>query len=180
MRNSQSLSIVVTMAVTFSLSFAIMWNRRPQEPSRPESTSESTITPVPAMTPTPVPVRSRPPGGHREPPTEPVGAQASLAGSPAVQTPAAQAPPAMPVALSIGHNQRHNTTEASMVSLSESPVSIQVSIVNPSTHRSSNLRIELAPHSQQYIGTAEGVELNPGDQVTLQNPSYQDLTQQVP
>ena len=180
MRNSQSLSIVVTMAVTFSLSFAIMWNRRPQEPSRPESTSESTITPVPAMTPTPVPVRSRPPGGHREPPTAPVGAQASPAGSPAVQTPAAQALPAMPVALSIGHNQRHNTTEASMVSLSDGPVSLQVSIANSSTHRSSNLRFELAPHSQQYFGTAEGVELNPGDQVTLQNPSYQDLMQQVP
>ena len=86
----------------------------------------------------------------------------------------------MPVALSIGHNRRHNTTEASMVSLSESPVSIQVSIVNPSTHRSSNLRIELAPHSQQFIGTMEGVELNAGDQVTLKNPSYQDLVQQVP
>jgi hypothetical protein len=174
MRNSQSLSIVVTMAVTFSLSFAIMWNRRPQVPSAPEST----ITPVSAMTPAPVP--SRPHGGHREPPTVPVGTQASPAGSPAIQTPAEQALPAMPVALSVGHNHRHNTTEASMVSLSESPVSIQVSIVNPSTHSSSNLRIELAPHSQQYVGTAEGVELNPGDQVTLKNPSYQDLTQQVP
>ena len=86
----------------------------------------------------------------------------------------------MPVALSVGHNHRHNTTEASMVSLSESPISIQLSIVNPSTHSSSNLRIELAPHSQQYVGTAEGVELNPGDQVTLKNPSYLDLTQQVP
>jgi hypothetical protein len=169
MRNSQSLSIVVTMAITFSLSFAIMWNRRPQEPSA----LESTITPAQAMTPAPVPVRSKPHGGHREPPTTP-------AASPAVQTPAAQALPAMPVALSVGHNHRHNTTEASMVSLSESPVSIQVSIVNPSTHSSSNLRIELAPHSQQYVGTAEGVELNPGDQVTLKNPSYQDLTQQVP
>jgi hypothetical protein len=176
MRNSQSLSIVVTMAITFSLSFAIMWNRRPQEPSA----LESTITPVQAMTPAPVPVRSKPHGGHREPPTAPVGAQTSPAASPAVQTPAAQALPAMPVALSVGHNHRHNTTEASMVSLSESPVSIQVSIVNPSTHSSSNLRIELAPHSQQYVGTAEGVELNPGDQVTLKNPSYQDLTQQVP
>lgn len=176
MRNSQSLSIAVTMAVTFSLSFAIMWNHRPQEPSGPEST----ITPVPAMTPTPVPVRSRPSGGHREPPTAPVGAQASLAGAPAVQMPAVQALPAMPVALSIGHNHRHNTTEASMVSLSESPISIQISIVNPSTQRASNLRIELAPHSQQYVGTTEGVELNPGDQVTLKNPSYQDLTQRVP
>ena len=176
MRNSQSLSIVVTMVVTFSLSFAIMWNRRPQV----SSGSESTITPVPAMTPAPVPVRSRPYGGHREPPTAPVGAQASPAGSPAIQSPGEQALPAMPVALSIGHNHRHNTTEASMVSLSESSVSIQVSIVNSSTHSSSNLRIDLAPHSQQYVGTAEGVELNPGDQVTLQNPSYQDLTQQVP
>jgi hypothetical protein len=178
MRNSQTLSIVVTMAVTFCLSFAVMWNRRPQQPSARESTPESTITPVPAMTP--APIRSRPPGGHREPSTAPVGIQASAAGSPAVQTPAAPALPAMPVALSIGHNHRHNTTEASMVSLSESPVSIQVSIVNSSTHSSSNLRIELAPHSQQYVGTAEGVELNPGDQVTLQNPSYQDLMQQVP
>jgi hypothetical protein len=176
MRNSQSLSIVVTMVVTFSLSFAIMWNRRPQEPSA----LESMLTPVPAMTPAPVPVRSRPHGGHRDPPTAPVGAQTSPASSPAVQTPTAQALPAMPVALSIGHNHRRDTTEASMVSLSESPVSIQVSIVNSSTHSSSNLRIELAPHSQQYVGTAEGVELNPGDQVTLQNPSYQDLTQRVP
>jgi hypothetical protein len=176
MRNSQSLSIAVTMVVTFSLSFAIMWNRRPQE----LSALESTITPVSAMTPAPIPVRSRPHGGHREPPTAPVGAQTSPAGSLAIQTPAEQALPAMPVALSIGHNHRHNTTEASMVSLLESPVSIQVSIVNPSTHSSSNLRIELAPHSQQYVGTAEGVELNPGDQVTLKNPSYQELTQQVP
>jgi hypothetical protein len=176
MRNAQSLSIIVTMVVTFSLSFAIMWNRRPLEPSA----LESTITPVPAMTPAPVPVRSRPHGGHREPPTAPVAAQTSPAGSPAVQTPAAEALPAMPVALSIGHNRRHNTTEASMVSLSESPVSIQVSIVNSGTHSSSNLRIELAPHSQQYVGTTEGVELNPGDQVTLKNPSYQDLTQRIP
>jgi hypothetical protein len=176
MRNSQSLSIVFTMVVTFSLSFAIMWNRRPQEPSG----SESTITPIPAMTPALAPLRSRPPGGHREPSTAPIDAQTSPAGSQAVQMPAAQTLPAMPVALSIGHNQRHNTTEASMVSLSENPVSIQVSIVNPGTQRSSNLRIELAPHTQQYIGTMEGVELNPGDQVTLKNPSYQDLTQQVP
>jgi hypothetical protein len=180
MRDSQSLSIVVTMVVTFSLSFAIMWNHRRQEPSARESAPESMITPVPAMTPAPAPVRSRPHGGHREPPTALVSAQASPAGSPAVQTPAAQVLPAMPVALSIGHNHRHNTSEASMVSLSESPVSLQVSIVNPSTHRSSNLRFELAPHSQQYFGTTEGVELNPGDQVTLQNPSYQDLTQLVP
>jgi hypothetical protein len=179
MRNSQSLSIAATMVVTFSLSFAIMWNRRPQEPSAHESTPESTITPVPASV-APAPVRSRPHGGHREPPTAPIGAQASLAGSPAVQMPAAQALPAMPVALSIGHNQRHNTTEASMVSLSESPVSIQVSIVNRGSQRSSNLRFDLAPHSQQYFGTVEGVELNPGDQVTLKNSSYQDLTQQVP
>ena len=180
MRNSQSLSIVLTMVVTFSLSFAIMWNRRPHELSGSESTIESTITPVPAMTPAPVPVRSRSPEGRREPPAAPVGAQASLAGAPAVQMPAVQALPAMPVALSIGHNHRHNTTEASMVSLSESPISIQISIVNPSTQRASNLRIELAPHSQQYVGTTEGVELNPGDQVTLKNPSYQDLTQRVP
>ena len=176
MRNSQSLSIAVTMVVTFSLSFAIMWNRRPQE----SSGSESTITPIPAMTPALTPIRSQPLVWHREPSTAPVAAQTSPTDSPAVQTPAAQAPPAMPVALSIGHNQRHNTTEASMVSLSEGPVALQVSIVNPGTQRSSNLRFELAPHSQQYFGTAEGVELNPGDQVTLKNPSYQDLTQQVP
>jgi hypothetical protein len=176
MQNSQSLSIAVTMVVTFSLSFAIMWNRRPQE----SSGSESTITPIPAMTPALTPIRSQPLVGHREPSTAPVAAQTSPTDSPAVQTPAAQALPAMPVALSIGHNQRHNTTEASMVSLSEGPVALQVSIVNPGTQRSSNLQFELAPHSQQYFGTAEGVELNPGDQVTLKNPSYQDLTQQVP
>src|SRR5277367_2333280 len=139
MRNSQSLSIVVTMVVTFSVSFAIMWNHRPQRPS----TAESMTIPVPAMTPAPVPVRSKQHEGYREPPTAPVGAQTPPAGSQAIQTPAAQAPPAMPVALSIGHNHRHNTTEASMVSQSESPVSIQVGIVNPSTHSSSNLRIEL-------------------------------------
>ena len=63
----------------------------------------------------------------------------------------------MPVALDIGHNHRQNTTEASLVSLSENPVSIQVSIVNPKTNRSSSLRIELAPHSQQFFGTTEGV-----------------------
>jgi hypothetical protein len=180
MRNSQSLSIVVTMIVTFSLSFAFMWNRRPQGQSGSESTLASTSSPIPEMTPAPVPVPSRTSGRHREPPTIPVGAQTSAAGSPANQMPVAQALPAMPVALNIGHNQRHNTTEASMVSLSESPVSIQISIVNPSTQHSSNLQIELAPHSQQYVGTTEGVELNSGDEVTLKNPSYQDLTQRVP
>ncbi len=86
----------------------------------------------------------------------------------------------MPVAFQINHNRRLNTIEAIVSNLSDVALSIQVNIVNPGTHNSSNTQVDLAPHGQKFFGLKEGVELSPGDQVTLQSPSNQDLTLQFP
>jgi hypothetical protein len=168
------LSIIATMIVTFSLSVAIMlWERRtPQAlPAAPPVAPRLVPIPQPAVAPV---ADSVPPAAeHRAPAIAQAPANTTAVASPQVPTP-------MPVALQINHNRRLEKVEALMSSVSDVPLSIHVSVMNSNGESTAQLTIDLEPWALTAIGTNEGVQLNPGDQVTLQSPPYQERSQRVP
>jgi hypothetical protein len=174
MRIHPHLPLIVMMLVVFATSFAIMSRNRGTQESSGLERPAAQVRQVIALAP--IPARAPPLVERGADTIAPLKANAVPLSTP---TPAAPAAP-MPVVFQINHNHRQNVTEAILGSLSDTPLSIQVNIVNPGTRMSSQLQLELDPHGSKTFGAREGVELNSGDQVTLQSPPFQEQSQQVP
>jgi len=159
-------SIIITMIVSFSLSFAFMyWQRQTKEPT----VRQQEPLPIPPVT-----------AGPSAPPKSARVRRANVVVPPAVSTAAVDEAPAMPVTFDIWNRRHKNKIEASLMNISDDSLLVQVHIVNQSTKQSSQLAFDLAPHAEKKFGTDDGLEMNSGDQITLQSPPYRDLTREVP
>jgi hypothetical protein len=178
MRIHPNLPILMMMIVVFVSSFAIM-SRNRGSPNVPAP--DTAVRPVehaialPSRTDRPPPVMD-PREGATAPPNAAPAVKTAPTSVPGIQTTGAP----LPVVFQINHNHRQNVTEAILGSLSDAPLSIQVSVVSPNSRGAAQLQLELDPHGSKTFGTREGVELNSGDQITLQSPPFQEQTQQVP
>ena len=127
--------------------------------------------------PMPIPPATAPPSA---PPRSAPVRRAKVVVPPTVSTADVDDAPAMPVTFEIWNRRHRNKVEASLMNISEDSLLVQVHIVNQSTKQSSQLAFDLAPHAQKNFSTDDGLEMNSGDQITLQSPPYRDLTKEVP
>jgi hypothetical protein len=158
--------IIVTMIVSFSLSFAFMYRQR-----QGQEAAVRQQEPMPISSPATAPSAA---------PPRPAAVRRAKVVVPPTVSAAVDDAPAMPVTFEIWNRRHKNKIQASLMNTSEDSLLVQVRIVNHSTKQSSQLAFDLAPHAQKNFSTDDGLEMNSGDQITLQSPPYQDLTREVP
>jgi hypothetical protein len=158
------LPITGILVTTFCLSFAIMWRQR-EVPGSPA-----------AKLPSIAPMVARPVAAPALP-----SASAAKPSAPAVAvTPVAEDLPVMPVKIEI-RNMRHKKRVTAMVSNeSDDPILVQVQIANADARQTAHLVLDLPPRGEKSFSTDDGLDIQSGDKVTLQNPQYRDRTEEVP
>jgi hypothetical protein len=77
-------------------------------------------------------------------------------------------------------NVTKDVTEGVVTNSSDGPLTLNVTEVNSQTHEKSQTQILLAQNMQKHFGAAQGLSMLSGDEITLRNPSYQELTRQIP
>jgi hypothetical protein len=171
-------SIILTMVVTFSVSFAIMfWQRKTQE------------HPVPMVEAMPnvgvsAPAAARPPVAEHEVPVAPAGRTvASADHSGEAVTPVDEEPApaeALPVAFHIRNRRDLNKIDGDILNTTSKPMSITLRSMNPSTRATSEIHFQLAPGERKTYSTEDGLYMQANDQLIVQSPPYQDRVVQVP
>jgi hypothetical protein len=66
-----------------------------------------------------------------------------------------------------------------LINKTESILTLDVTIVSPSSGRSAHTQLSMEPMGAAKIGNDDDLVIEPGDRVTLQNPSYNDLVRDV-
>ncbi len=175
-------SIVLTMLVSFAVSFGIMYRQRETE-NRSESTLDAAsrfAVSAPAAAPTTAAVR--PPAAALQPPlaraSEPV-ANVPRAEEAATPEDAATAQP-LPVAVHLWNRRDLGRFDGYVMSRANKPMSITMRAVSASTQASSEIHFELGPRERKDFSSEEGLYMETNDQLTVQSPPYQDQVFRVP
>lgn len=167
----RSLSIMVTMGASFALAFGVMlWQRQP--PVATASAVDSVAVPAAAA----APVEPGPP-----PPPAP-------APTPSPATPAAgrnRPADAMPVTLHFRRRGFHADPgdrtkinwymQGRVTNLSDTPMNIEVKVESAAALSASQIQIDVGAHAEREFGVDDGLEMHPGDKVTLLSAPYSDL-----
>ncbi len=167
MKYSQTASIAATMVVSFVVAFAIMMPRH----GTTTPIEEAALPPVAAPAALPQPVVTAPE-------------------VPAAPTPAAEAPPApsppnvapdteLPVTVNVRNRRALDKVDALIANTSDFTLSITVEALTPSTQETSRIVVTLPPSGNQRVGVDDGLQLHPGDQLTLSSYPYRDRTSTV-
>lgn len=186
MITSRNFFVALSLVGIFCLSFAIMWQRRDgaERPSARPVSPSAPVTPPPIATSNPqVPAVVEAPSASIPPPAASAPAQSKYDG------------PELPVIFTVATrrvyttedgsdgepvNVTKNVTEGVVINSSDGPLTITVTEVNGQTHEKSQAQIVLAQNMQKRFGADQGLSMLSGDEITLRNPSYQELTRQVP
>jgi len=189
--------LILTMAASFSISFAIMWRQHKADEMPlpvPVAGRVSAPTPLSAALPAALPMPAEPGSA--------VSPRSRLAG-PSVPRQVRPAPeaapqsnsdaPALPVMLNIvkttayvddgtgtGAKANKEVYEAIISNDSQQQLDISVTEMNLPTMESSEAQISLAKGNQLHFGVGRGLKLLSGDQITLRSPNYRELTQPIP
>lgn len=168
-------SIILTMVVSFAISFAVMyWQRKTQQHSvaRVEAVSNVAVH-VPAELP------ARPPIPEHGAPAAQIVARADLAEEAA--KPGEEAPAeALPVAFHIRNRRDLHMIDGDVRNITSKPMSISLRSVNSSTQTTSEIHFELAPGERKTYSTDDGLSMQTDDQLIVQSPPYQDRVVRVP
>jgi hypothetical protein len=180
-------AIIATMVLSFSVSFAFMWWQR-KAPELPPTTPLAAR----AVAHAPIAAPLLPPS----PPTD-----APRAFPPAVKDTAApppnQAParndfaPELPVIFGIikksvysaeedGTGNSTKVNEGIVSNTSDKSLTLAVTEVNIPTQETTAAEVVVPRGTQKHFGAELGLKMLSGDQLTLRNPAYQDLTRQIP
>jgi hypothetical protein len=65
--------------------------------------------------------------------------------------------------------------EGRLTNLSEIPMNIEVRAESLGTLSTSQIQIDVAPHTERDFGVDDGLEMHPGDKVTLMSAPYSDM-----
>jgi len=177
-------AIAVTMLVSFTVSFAVMWRGRTEEPSSvPISRTDIEPQVAPEVSApgqaaaSPVPIATTPPITPKMPPITPKMPPRALSGS---DDPSAQANSELPIYVGFRRvAERNNATEGLIVNQSDKALSIAVTVVNFHTKEISHGYLNVDPRGRTTFGVDDGLALHPADEVTLQSPPYPDLVRHV-
>ena len=184
-------SILAAMFVSFAVAFAVLWlQRRPVEPSvqrinNPIATASAQarapLRQIAAMQPEQAMSFTRPD-------SRAVGATAAVPSSHLDG-------PVLPVELSFGRRTALKTVEDAageevdvheevvegiVLNQLDKPLSITILEANIPTQETSQAQIVLGRGMQKRFGTAQGLKMLSGDEITLRSASYGDLTQPIP
>ena len=170
-------SIILTILVSFTVSFAIMyWRHKTQEQS------------VPMIEATPNLAVSAPVAAAR-----PLIAEHGEPIAPAAQTVANPDPPVeaaspgevgtaepLPVAFHIRNRRDLNKIDGDIRNITSKPMPITLRAVNSSTQATSEVHFQLAPGERKIYSTDDGLIMQTNDQLIVQSPPYQDRVVRVP
>jgi hypothetical protein len=167
-------SIILTMAISFTVTFAVLW--RPRQAEKPLET----VAAAPVVAPP----------GVRQPRREPVSAapiapppRAMAAPNPSNLAPdntrAAQAPE-LPVEIHFRSRPDLGRVQGSVINRSENELVIDATIFDPHTRENSKILLDIGPFASEPFGVNDGLEIQSGDTITLQSGSYRDRVSQIP
>lgn len=183
MVNFRDHSIVVTMIVTFSVSFGLMWWQRNTQGvalPMPESTPAATVSSPPAMAPIPTPT----PLAERENPVVPRRIEAPriqpVASDPTPSEGASMQP--LPVMIHVWNRLSQHRIEGAVQNISTRAMTVTGRIENAATHETSEFQLDINPGETKTFSTDSGLEIHPHDHITVtfQSPPYQDKVSIVP
>jgi hypothetical protein len=174
-------SVILTMVVSFAISFAVLyWQRNPQEHSAPRvEAAPSVAVSSPAAVPVGLPIAA---------PVAPAleaAAKIDVAAKPAPageeRSPEeATASEALPIAFHIRNRRDLHVIDGDIRNITSRPMSITLRSVNPSTQATSEMHLELAPGEKRIYSTENGLAMQTDDQLIVQSPPYQDRIVRVP
>jgi hypothetical protein len=172
-------SIIPTVVVTFSISFAIMfWQKKTQE--RPVLVTEA--APIDAVSAPPAVARPTVPE-HREP-LAPAGQTTTSAHHSAETVKSGEEEPApaepLPVAFHIRNRRDLNMIDGDIRNVTSNPMSITMRAVNPASQATSEIHFQLAPGERKTYSTNDGLYMQTDDELIVQSPRYQDRVVRVP
>ena len=171
-------SIILTMVVSFSVSFAIMfWQRKIQEGPVPiAEAAPGVAVSAPAAAP------ARPVIAEHLQAVAPASRTAANADRPAeIVMPGEEAPAeVLPVAFHIRNRRDLNKIDGDIRNITSKPMSITLRAVNPSTQATSEIHFELAPGERKTYSADDGLNMQTNDQLIVQSPPYQDRVVRVP
>jgi len=169
-------SIVVTMLVSFTVSFAVMfWQREPRD-----ATVVASNAPAPKATYNEAAAIRRPAPADRsaaEPATGP--ALSAPPGSSADQAAEPSAEP-LPIAFHIRNRRDLNRIEGDIANITDKAMPITMRAVNAVTRATSEVQFELRPGEKKSYSSESGPYMQTNDQLIIQSPPYRDRVVQVP
>jgi hypothetical protein len=173
-------SIILTMVVSFSVSFATMyWQRKIQERSVPVPIAEA-VPGVAVSTPAAAPTRP-PIAEHQEPIALAMRTAASAERPTETVTPDEEAAAeVLPVAFHIRNRRDLNKIDGDIRNITSKPMPITLRAVNSSTQATSEVHFQLAPGERKIYSTDDGLIMQTNDQLIVQSPPYQDRVVRVP
>ena len=165
--NLRSLSIPLTMFVSFSLAFGYLWWQRPPPPAQ-------TIppAPLPAVAPPPTvrPITQWQPADQPRPPLR-------VETSPPMQI--ADRPPDLPVTVTFRSLARDHLAMGTAISSLNAVMHVTVRVVSARTSEHSEAALNIPANGEASFGGA-ALHLQSGDEVTLQSPPFKDYFTVVP
>ena len=170
--------IILTMVLSFCVSFAIMyWERKIQERAAPIVESAPSVA---ASAPASAPVRP-PVAQHQEPAASANRSAVSADRPPETVTPGDEAPEAaLPVAFHIRNRRDLNKIDGDIRNISDKPMSITLRAVSSGTQATSEIRFQLAPGERKAYSTDDGLNMQTNDELIVESPPYQDRVIRVP
>jgi len=173
-------SIILTMVVSFSVSFAAMfWQRKIQERSAPVPIAEAAPG-VAVSAPAAAPIS--PPIAEHQEPIAPASRTAASADRPTeIVAPDEEAvAEVLPVAFHIRNRRDLNKIDGDIRNITSKPMSITLRAVNSSTQATSEMHFQLAPGERKTYSADDGLYMQTNDQLIVQSPPYQDRVVRVP
>ena len=171
-------SIILTIVVSFTISFAIMfWKRQARDElvTMVDATPSAAVN-APAVEPARPSITEHPQPVALSGPTVGSVDRPAESGVPSEEAPAEP----LPVAFHIRNRRDLNKIDGDIRNITSKPMSVTLRAVNSSTQASSEIHFQLAPGERKTYGTDDGLYMETNDQLIVQSPPYQDRVVRVP
>lgn len=184
-----TLPLVVTMLMSFIISFSVMWWQRKQAPRAPQGPT-APGTSILHSIPGPASLQAERPAGVRSalgPGTVTVGTQATENASDS------EVKPELPVMFNIvkttayvddenraGAKIAKDVYEAIVSNGAEKTLDFTVVETNLPTMEKSESEFTLAPGNQRHFGVGQRLKMLSGDELTLRSHGYREITKSIP
>jgi hypothetical protein len=173
-------AFALSLVAIFSISFLIQWKRL--NPGGPPPSGPEIPAIVAARTPPPPPL-PRGTGiaadnnfGSRQGVTAPASQRAE-------STPAdsnAASADELPIEIHFRKRPDRGRIQGSVANRSESEMIIDAIVFDPNTKGTSSVQLIVGPYSAKPFGLDDGLDIQPGDRITLRSAPFRDKAVQIP
>lgn len=176
LQGPRSFELILTMLLSFSLSFAILMRER-----------KTTAAPQTLASQPPANVRSEPTELHSRsdlpPPLASLPANATLVrptAAPEAAEDTSHERDALPLAFNVYNRRARGKIEGFIKNMSGNSMSVSIQVVDASGQQTGQAELNLSPGEQKGFGTDSGLDIHSGQRVILRSPPYQDGFLEVP